>query len=153
MLSKRWVQIGVLALALFVVSGISRFVIWKAKIVDESQQTRLGLVATALVVILLGVVAARASMRYPFGRVVADMFAAAGAGGLLYALVGPFLSGSSPFANGLGGFVGLFLLFLGLAAVGVGVGFMVVTALGKDWKSRGLRRYEQAYGRRSRRPA
>jgi hypothetical protein len=143
----------VLALALFAVAGISRFVIWKAKIVDESQQMRLSLVAMGLVVILLGVVAARVSMRYPFGRVVADTLAAGGAGGLLYVLVGPFLSGSSPFAGGLGSFVGQFLLFLGLAAVGVGVGFMVVTALGKDWKSRGLRHYEEAYGRRPRRTA
>ena len=37
-------------------------------------------------------------------------------------------------------------MFAGLAAVGVFLGYVSVVAFGKDWKSRGLKRYEEIHG-------
>lgn len=147
MVSKRWVRVGLLALAIFLVNGVSRFITWKADIVEEDDQLRVSLVALAFVTLLLIAASAWWAVRYPFGRLFADIGAAVGIGGLLSVLVGPFLGGSTPFEGGPGWFVGQLLLFLLLAAVGVFLGFVSVVAFGKDWKSRGLRRYEEAHKR------
>ena len=56
--------------------------------------------------------------------------------------------GDSPFASGLGSLVGQILLFIGIGLVGALLGFAAMVTLGKDWKSRGLRRYEESYHRR-----
>ena len=147
---KRWQRAGLLALAIFLVNGASRFVTWKAGIVEETQQLRIGLVAVSFVALLLVGAGMWWAVRYPFGRLFADIGAAVGVGALLSLLIGPFLGGSKPFAEGLGAFVGQVLMFLGLAAIGVFVGFMIMVAFGKDWKSRGLRRYEEAHLKRPR---
>jgi hypothetical protein len=145
---KRWVRAGLLALAIFLVNGISRFVTWKFDIVDEDEQLRLGLVAVGFVALLLIGASVWWAIRYPFGRLFADIGAAVGVGALLSLLIGPFLGGTKPFADGLDFFVGQLLLFLGLAAVGVFIGFVAVVALGKDWTSRGLKRYEDHMAKR-----
>jgi hypothetical protein len=147
---KRWVRVGVLALVIFVVNGLSRFITWKADIVKDTEQLRLGLVALAFVTLIIAVATGWWAVRYPFGRIFADVGAAVGIGGLLSVLIGPFLGGATPFAGGLGFFVGQVLMFAGLAAVGVFLGYVSVVALGKDWKSRGLKRYEEIHaGKRS----
>jgi hypothetical protein len=147
MLAKRWVQIGVLALAIFVVNAASRLITWQASIVDADEQLRLGMVALVCVTILLIAASAWWAVRHPFGRIFADVCASAGIGGLLCLLIGPFLGGSTPFASGLGFFVGQVLMFAALAAVGMFLGFGIVVAFGKDWKSKGLRQFEQARSR------
>lgn len=144
----RWVRVSLLALAIFLVNGISRFVTWKFDIVDEAEQLRLGIIAVSFVALMLVGVSIWWAIRYPFGRLFADIGAAVGIGALLSLLIGPFLGGSKPFADGLDFFVGQFLLFLAIAALGVFVGFVSVVALGKDWKSRGLKNYSERMARR-----
>ena len=58
----------------------------------------------------------------------------------------------APFDGGLEGVVTEYLQFLGLAAIGVFLGFTAMIVLGKDWKSRGLKRYEETYKKRPHRP-
>lgn len=147
-MSKRWVRVGLLGLAIFVLNGICRFVTWKFEIVDEAEQLRLGLIAVGVVALLLVAASIWWAIRYPFGRLFADIGAAVGIGALLSVLIGPFLGGSKPFAGGLDFFVGQLLLFLAVAALGVFVGFVLVVALGKDWKSRGLKNYSDRMTRR-----
>jgi hypothetical protein len=78
-----------------------------------------------------------------------DIGAAVGVGALLSVLIGPFFGGARPFAEGLGNLVGELLMFLGIAGVGVLLGFWSVVAVGKDWRGRRLRRFtEQHHGRR-----
>jgi hypothetical protein len=147
-MSKRWTRVGLLGLAIFVINGISRFVTWKLDIADESEQLRLGLIAVGFAALLLVVASIWWAIRYPFGRLFADVAAAVGIGALLSLLIGPFLGGSKPFADGLDFFVGQMLLFLAIAALGVFIGFVLAVALGKDWKSRGLKSYSERIARR-----
>jgi hypothetical protein len=77
--------------------------------------------------------------------VVADLGAASAIACVLSVVVGPFVAGSKPFAGGLGFFVGQILLFALLSATGVLLGFLGVVMLGKDYRSRSLKRFEQTY--------
>jgi hypothetical protein len=144
-LRNRWVPIVALALTLFAVNVAARLVTKYGKFAEESEQIRIGVIATAGVGLILVAAAAWWTIRYPLGRVLGDLGAAAGIAAALSTTLGPLIAGAKPFAEGLGNFVGQILLFLGLAGFGVFVGFVAVVALGKDWKSRGLRRYEQNY--------
>jgi hypothetical protein len=144
-MKDRWLPIGVLTVALFGINAAARLVSRLGHIVDQDQQLRLGIIAvSASGVVMIGA-AAWWAVRHPVGRVVADLGAAAIVGSLVTALIGPLIGGSGPFANGLGFFLGQVLLFLALGAVGGVLGYLAVVALGKDWRSRGLKRYEQHY--------
>jgi hypothetical protein len=149
----RWRRVGLLAVGIFVLNVIARFVTWKFTVVEESDQRTIGLVAVAAVAALLLGAGVWWAIRYPFSRLVFDLGAAVGVGALLSLLIGPFAGGSTPFSEGLGTFVSELLMFLGIAAVAALLGFLIVVTLGKDWKSRGLRRYEQNYRKRPQRTA
>ena len=148
MQKKRWIRVGLLALAIFAINAVSRLITWKFHVVDESQQLKIGFIAVLVVAVLLIAATAWWAVRYPFSRLFGDIGTAVGVGALLSLLVGPFAGGSKPFAEGLGSFVGQVLMFLGIAGAGVVLGFWGVVAFGKDWKSRGLRRYESNYRKR-----
>lgn len=148
MVNKRWLRVGLLALGIFAINAISRFITWKLKIAEASQQLTIGFVAVVVVAVALAVAAGWWGIRHPFSRLFADIGAAVGVGALLSLLIGPFAGGSKPFDEGLGFFVGQVLMFVGVAAAGVGLGYLTVVALGKDWKSRGLLRYELTYAKR-----
>jgi hypothetical protein len=149
----RWRRVGLLAVGIFVLNVIARFITWKFTVVEASDQQTIGLVAvTAVAALLLGA-GVWWAIRYPFSRLVFDLGAAVGVGALLSLLIGPFAGGSTPFSEGLGTFVSELLMFLGIAAVAALLGFLIVVTLGKDWKSRGLRRYEQNYRKRPQRTA
>lgn len=144
-MKQRWLPVGLVALGVFLVNAIARLVVWKGGFATEEQQVRIGFYAVVVVGIIMIGAAAWWALRFPIGRIVADLGAATLVGALASGLVGPFFGGSRPFREGLGFFVGQFLLYGALATVGVALGFMIVVALGKDWKSRGLKRYEQRY--------
>jgi hypothetical protein len=153
-IKNRWVRVGLVALAIFLINALSRLISNPTTSDTEKAQAAAGLATGAKPIALIGVgalvllmVAAGAwwGVRYPFQRLFFDLGAAAVVGALLSLLVAPFVGGSVPFDEGLGTFVGEFLQFVGLAALGVFLGFVAMIAFGKDWKSRGLRRYEENY--------
>jgi hypothetical protein len=144
-MNERWRRILIVAGGLFAINAISRFVTWKADIVSGTEQLRVALVATVVTALALAGLAAWAAPRYPFSRLAADLGAAAGIAIVLTMLVGPFAGGSVPFREGPEIFVYQVLLLIGIYAAGVGLGFMAVVALGKDWRSKGLKRYEATY--------
>jgi hypothetical protein len=163
MWSNRWVKVGAIALGILVVNGASRLV---TRLVDGKTSTnptsvdytpaagngtadKITSVAGVLAVVLLvGIVTAVWSVRQPFLRVFSDIFVAVLAGTALALLIGPFIGGAKPFGEGLGSFVGEFLQFLLLGAVGLFLGFVTMVALGKDWRTRGLQAYAERYGKR-----
>jgi hypothetical protein len=100
------------------------------------------------VVLFMALAGAWWAVRFPFQRLVFDLGLAAVVGALLALLIGPFAGGSVPFDEGLGTFVGEFLQFVGLSALGGFLGFIAMIVVGKDWKSRGLRVYEENYKRK-----
>ena len=149
---RRWVAVGLLTLGVFVINVIARVVTKQFDIVDAANQIKVGLLGMVTMGVLLVGAAAWWAVRYPFSRLFFDMAAALLVGGLLSLIVGPFAGGSKPFVEGLGMFVGELLLFLGIGAVGVFLGFAAMVTFAQDWKSQRLRGYEQTYNRRPHRP-
>jgi hypothetical protein len=146
-MKQRWIRVGLLALAIVVINVVSRFVTSQVELSVEAED-RIGLIAILVVAALLVGATAWWAIKFPFTRAFADLGAATIVAALVSLVVGPFAAGKKPFEEGLALFVGEFLMFLGVAAVGALLGFLGVVALGKDWKSRGLRRYEERYSRR-----
>src|SRR3981189_427415 len=103
---------GLLALGIFAINAIARFITWKFKIAEESQQLTIGFIAVAMVAVALAIAAGWWAIRYPFSRLFADLGATVGIGALVSPLIGPFAGGSKPFPEGLGSFgaPGLMLL-------------------------------------------
>jgi hypothetical protein len=147
---KRWVRVLVVALVIFLINAITRLISRFA--VDDATVTGgvdpVAAIGAAAYVVFMAGCGSYWAVRHPFQRLFFDLGAASVAGTLLCLLIGPFIGGGTPFDEGLGTFVGEFLQFLGLAAIGVFLGFVAMIVLGKDWKSRGLRRYEESYKKR-----
>jgi hypothetical protein len=141
----RWLKIGGVALGLFAVNVIARLVTLKGKFATESQQLRIGVIAVVAVAVIMVAAAAWWSIRYPLGRMVADLGGATLIAALASTLLGPFVVKSSPFASGLGYFMGQMLLFAAIGAVAMALGFVGTVAFGRDWKSRGLKSYSDRY--------
>jgi hypothetical protein len=151
---NRWVRVGLVALGIFVINALARLIsrLTQDDTVATTANTgvdKISIIGAGAVVLFLAVMGALWAVRHPFGRMVADLGAAAIGGALLALLIAPFVGGSKPFDEGLGTFVGEFLQFLGLGALGVLLGFLAMIVFGKDWKSRGLRRYEENYKRKT----
>jgi hypothetical protein len=145
---NRWVRVGLLAAGILLVNVASRFITWKFKIVDESQLTKLDAVLIGLLAVLVMAATAWWAVRYPFPRVFADVGFAVLAGVLLCLTVAPIAGGQHPFTESLGVLVAEFVVFTGVIAVFGFLAFLAVVTLGKDWKSRGLRKYQQNYLKR-----
>jgi hypothetical protein len=63
---------------------------------------------------------------------------------VLTIFIGPFISGSQPFAAGAGAFFSQIWLYAGFTAGGVLLGYLLLTALGRDYRSQSLKRFAEA---------
>jgi len=70
---------------------------------------------------------------------------------LLIVLVGPFISGTTPFAGGAGDFFSQIWLYGGFAIVGTLLGFWTAMMLGRDYRSRSLKAYTELRNSKPRR--
>ena len=147
-LGNRWVRVGLLALGILLVNAASRFITWKFHIVGESSLTKLDAVLIGLLAILVMGATAWWAVRYPFPRVFGDVGIAVLVGVLLCLTVAPVAGGQHPFADSLGTLVAEFVFFVGIIAIFAFLAFLGLVTLGKDWKSRGLRKYQQNYLKR-----
>lgn len=139
----RWLPVGVLAGVLFAVNVIARLVVRLGFGGDAEVQDRVSLGMFAAIGLILAVVAFVWGRRHPVGRWGADVAAGVLAGMTLTIFIGPFISGSHPFANGAGEFFSQIWLYAGFAGTGTLVGFLVLTALGLDHRSQSLKRYAE----------
>jgi hypothetical protein len=148
----RWRQIGLLAAGLFGIAVVARLItrFWAES--NESRQDNLAWIAYGVVALTLAVVAFYWGRPRPAGRVALDLAAAALAGCLLSILVGPFISGGSPFAAGAGNFFAGIWLYAAFAIGGSLLGFLVLTAIGLDYRSQALKRYAELARAKPRRP-
>jgi hypothetical protein len=144
MRKQRWFPIAVLALGLFAVNVVARLVIRLGFKNDDTAQSRVSLVMFAVIGVLLAVVIFVRAQRVPPSRWLPDLTAAAVAGMLLTILVGPFISGDSPFTDGAGNFFSQVWLYGGFAIVGTLLGYWIATALGRDYRSRSLKAFATA---------
>jgi hypothetical protein len=141
---QRWVPVAVLAGLLFVINAVARLVVWGAGLVDQADQTRIGLITFAAIGAVCVGAAAWWAVRHPLSRAVGDLLVAGSVGCLLSVLVGPFFGGSRPFAAGVGFALAQVVQYMLLAVFGALVGVLAVTAFGRDWKTRVWKRQEAA---------
>lgn len=151
-MKKRWLPVLLVALGLFAVNVVARLVIRLAFNDNQTAEDRASLVMFGVIALVLAVVAFMWARREPVERWLARLAGAAVLGMLLTILVGPFISGSTPFAQGAGAFFSQVWLYAAFAVGGTLVGYLLVTALGWDYRSRSLKAYAERALTRPRRP-
>jgi hypothetical protein len=133
--------VSVLAGVLFVVNVAGRLI---AKQVTEDDTTiTVGLLTMGAVGVAMAVAGVLWSRRYPPVQYSGELLLAATVGGLLSLLVGPFVVGSQPLAEGVPVLLRELLMFAAIVAAGTLVGVLGTMAAGQDWKSRAWKRYTQ----------
>ena len=141
---QRWVQIASLAAALFAINVIARLVIRIGFNEDDTAQNRVSIVMFAVIGLVLATVTFFRSQRVPPSSWLPELAAAAIGGMLLTILVGPFVSGDSPFSGGAGNFFSQVWLYGGFAIVGTLLGYWLATMLGRDYRSKSLAAFAKA---------
>lgn len=142
-MKDRWLPVGVLAGVLFAVNVVARLVARFGFDGDFETQDRVSLGMFAVIGVILAVLAFVWGRRSPVAQWSARIGAAVLAAMVLTIFVGPFISGSHPFANGAGEFFAQIWLYAGFALGGVLIGYLLLTALGLDHRSQQLRRYAE----------
>jgi hypothetical protein len=147
----RWQPVGILAGVLFVINVACRFIVWQLVPKSDSKQIALGLIGLGLVAAIMVWAGYRWAVRYPTSRVGADLGATVAVACLATVLIGPFAGGSVPFREGAGFFFGEIWQYLAFAGGGAILGLLVAIALGRDYRSRALKRYTQLSAAKPRR--
>jgi hypothetical protein len=143
-MKERWLPIGVLAAVLFAINVVARLVARLAFHGDDNRLTTLGLIAMLAIAVLYAVMAFIWGRRVPVGRLVADLAGAAIIGCAFTIFVGPFISSKQPFSDGAGVFFAQIWQYAGFTGGGTLLGFLIVTALGLDYRSQALKRLAEA---------
>jgi hypothetical protein len=144
MRQQRWFQITTLAVGLFAINAVTRLVIRIGFHGDDNAEDRASLVMFALIGLALAVFTFVRAQRVAPSTWLPDLAAGAVGGMLLTILVGPFISGDTPFSGGAGNFFSQVWLYAGFAIVGTLLGYWTATALGRDYRSRSLKAFAQA---------
>ncbi|ASW56648.1 hypothetical protein [Plantactinospora sp. KBS50] len=140
---ERWRPIGVLAGVLFAVNVVARLVTRFAFDNGTEASDRISLAMFAVLGVVLAGTAFRWGRHAPLARWSGDLAVAVLVAMALTIFVGPFLNSSQPFADGAGAFFSQIWLYLGCAALGTLIGYLLLTALGRDYRSESLKRYTE----------
>jgi hypothetical protein len=150
-MKERWLPVGILAGVLFAVNVLGRVAVKLWAHDNDKREINIGLVALAVVGLVVLAAAARWVQRYPMQRAWEDLVVAVVVGCLASVLIGPFVVGEKPFAEGAGLFFRQIWWYLGVAVIGGGLGVLIMMTLGKDWKSQAWKRYADQSRARPRR--
>ncbi|MFI6260731.1 hypothetical protein [Micromonospora sp. NPDC051006] len=142
-MDKRWRDVGVLAAALFAVNVVARLIIHFGFDGDDTAADRVSLGMFVVIGLILAAVAFAWGRRRPLGAWAADVAAAVLVAMLLTVLVGPLLVGNNPFSGGAGTFFAQIWLYLAATIAGTLIGYLLLTALGRDHRSQTLKRYAE----------
>ncbi|GIF06317.1 hypothetical protein [Actinoplanes siamensis] len=143
MRQQRWFRITVLAVALFAINAVTRLVVRFGFDGSDTAQSRGSVVMFTLVALVLGALTFVWCQRRRPSDWLPDVGFGALAGMLATVLVGPFLSGSEPFANGSGDFFAQIWLYAGCAIAGTLIGYWAAVTLAKDYRSRSLKAFSE----------
>jgi Na+/melibiose symporter-like transporter len=144
MRQQRWFQIAVLAVGLFAINVLTRLVIRLGFNGDNKAEDRASIIMFALIGLALAVFTFFRAQRVAPGGWLPDLAFGAVGGMLLTILVGPLVSGNTPFSGGAGFFFSQIWLYGGFTIVGTLLGYWIATALGRDYRSRSLKAFAQA---------
>ncbi|WP_406072713.1 hypothetical protein [Micromonospora sp. NBC_01638] len=150
-MDRRWRDVGVLVAALFAVNVVARLIIRFGYDGDDTAADRMSLAMFVVIGLILAVVAFRWGGHRPLAGWAADMALVVPVAMVLTVLVGPLLVGHNPFAGGAATFMAQIWLYLLAAGAGLLIGYLVLTALGRDYRSRQLKRYAEANAAKPRR--
>lgn len=142
-MKERWLPVGVLAGVLFVVNVVARLVTRFGFAEDVEMSDRISLGMFAVIGVILAVLAFVWGRRWPVERWAGDVAVAGLVAMALTIFVGPFISGSHPFADGAGSFFAQIWLYAGFAGGGVLVGYLVLVTTGLDYRSQSLKRFAE----------
>jgi hypothetical protein len=151
----RLLRIGVLAAALFAINVVARlvarFAYGDGTPEHLAAQDTLSWIGWGAVALVMAVTAAWWARQRPQGEVAGELAGAAALAGLLYVVVGPFVSEPPRFEDGVSGGIVLLAIYLLVTGVGALVGMLLMIAAGLDYKSKLLKRYAQSKSTRPRR--
>ena len=148
---QRWAPVAALAVGLFAINVIARLITRLGFDGDDTAENRVSLAMFAAIGLVLAVATfLRCQQKRP-GQWLSEVAAAAVGGMLLTVLIGPFVSGDTPFEGGAGTFFSQIWLYCGFAVVGTLLGYWIATALGRDYRSRTLSAYARARATKPRR--
>jgi hypothetical protein len=148
----RWVPVAVVAGVLLGLNLAARLIARFA--LSENQPDEefvVGLLSLAGMVIAIGVAGFLWGRRHTAVRILEDLTIAGIAGALLAVLVGPFVSGDTPFGNGAGFWFAQLGLCAAVLLVGAFGGIFLAIMLGMDPRSRGWRSQSEQAARRAER--
>lgn len=148
---QRWLWVVELVAVLFAVNVVTRLVVRFGFDGRESAENRASLLMFSVIALILGVAAFLRARRVLPSVWLVEIVAAAVAAMLLTILVGPFISGNTPFGGGAGNFFSQVWLYGGFAIVGTLLGYWIATALGVDQRSKTLKAFAEAKRARPRR--
>ncbi|MEU4618905.1 hypothetical protein AB0G04_02840 [Actinoplanes sp. NPDC023801] len=152
MREQRWFRIAVLAVALFAVNVVARLVIrFSSDDAGSGTQGLASIVMFAVIAVVLGALTFVRSQRERPSVWLPDIGLGALGGMALTVLVGPFVSGRGPFANGAGDFFAQIWLYAACAIAGTVIGYWIAVILGRDYRSKALKAYTEARKVRPRR--
>jgi Kef-type K+ transport system membrane component KefB len=150
-MKDRWRLIVGLAGALFAINVIARLITHFGYDGDTEAADRISLAMFAVIGVVLAVLAFRWAERSPAATWTGQLGAVVLIAMVLTIFVGPFVTGDQPFADGAGSFFAQIWLYCGFAGGGALLGYLLVTALGRDHRSQSLKRYAELARSRPRR--
>jgi hypothetical protein len=143
-MKQRWVPVAALAGVLFAVNVVTRLVVRIWFNGNDNAESNASLVMFAVIgVVVAGVTFVRAKA-VPPSVWLPDLGLAVIGGMLLTILIGPFVSGDTPFEGGAGAFFSQIGLYGGFSIGGALLGFWIATALGLDYRSKSLQAFAKA---------
>ncbi|GAA5183638.1 hypothetical protein GCM10023322_23380 [Rugosimonospora acidiphila] len=139
----RWLPIALVAGVNFAANLIARFIVWLSASNSDTGQITIGLVVFGVVGVVMIWAGVRWGRRYPMARVAPDLAVIILASCLFSVVLGPLAGGALPFQEGVGLFFGEIWRYVLYAAAGAVLGLLVLTMLGKDYRSQALKRYAE----------
>lgn len=152
MRQQRWFPPAALAVGLFAINALARLIIRLGFDGNDTAESRATIIMFGAIGLAMAVWTFVACQRKrPSDWLLPDLVAGAVGGMLLTVLVGPFISGGEPFANGAGDFFAQVWMYGGFAIVGTLLGYWIAVMLGRDYRSRSLKAYAQTSSAKPRR--
>lgn len=150
--SSRWVPVAVVAGVLLGLNLVARLVArFALPEGQENEEFVVGLLSLAGMVLTIGYAGFWWARRYTAVRILEDLTIAGLAGALSAVLVGPFVSGDSPFGNGAGFWFAQLGLCVAVLIVGAFGGIFLAIMLGLDPRSRNWHAQSEDAARRAER--